>query len=372
MSICKYCGKEAGFLKRKHKECLKLFNEGKDNIILSLDAFIKNDEELNNFQNKINIISENSYVSNSDKEKILFEGILKEINRILNKKINEINQLQKIISIISNYNLKTKLIENSYYKNFVIFLSDFFANEIVNIFYIKKVSEIENEITDLRNKLDLDDEFINNNIIKSFEKAIYNSLEDGVISDEEEVSIAEFRNHFSLSHEDLSNNEAYLKLVKSLVIKDILNGKIPKRAEITDQTFFNLQKNENLIWLINDVDYYEDRVKRQYVGGSHGASIRIAKGFYYRVGGFRGEPIDTVQKIYFGKGILGFTNKHLYFFNYETTFRIRYDKIISVTPSSDGFTILKDGVTAKPQTFVDGDGWFSYNMITNLSQIELK
>ena len=169
----------------------------------------------------------------------------------------------------------------------------------------------------------------------------------------------------------MSNNEAYAKLAKSLVIGDILNGILPKRIQVTNQIPFNLQKNEKLIWLINGVGYFTDRIRKQYVGGYQGVSLRIAKGVYYRVGGFKGHPADTVEKVFLGKGILGFTNKHLYFFNSNTSLRIRYDKIISVSPSSDGFTILKDGVTAKHQTFVDGDGWFSYNMISNISHIDL-
>ena len=34
----------------------------------------------------------------------------------------------------------------------------------------------------------------------------------------------------------------------------------------------------------------------------------------------------------------------------------------------DGFGIIRDAQTAKPQTFRTGDGWFAYNLAVNLSQ----
>ena len=62
------------------------------------------------------------------------------------------------------------------------------------------------------------------------------------------------------------------------------------------------------------------------------------------------------------------TNKHIYFAG-EKAFRVKYDKIVSFQPFEDGIGIQKDGVTAKPQVFKNIDGWFAYNLVTNLSQI---
>ena len=50
-------------------------------------------------------------------------------------------------------------------------------------------------------------------------------------------------------------------------------------------------------------------------------------------------------------------------------FRVRYDRIVDFEPYDDGFGIMKDNQTAKPQAFRTGDGWFSYNLAVNLAQI---
>jgi hypothetical protein len=40
-------------------------------------------------------------------------------------------------------------------------------------------------------------------------------------------------------------------------------------------------------------------------------SFRIAKGVYYRIGGFAGTPIETTQRIYVDTGPFAVTNKHV-------------------------------------------------------------
>ena len=48
---------------------------------------------------------------------------------------------------------------------------------------------------------------------------------------------------------------------------------------------------------------------------------------------------------------------------------MRYDSIVSFDPYEDGFGIMRAVQTAKPQTFQTSDGWFVYNLATNLAQM---
>ena len=66
---------------------------------------------------------------------------------------------------------------------------------------------------------------------------------------------------------------------------------------------------------------------------------------------------------------MGITTKHIYFAGARKKFRVRYDRIVSFEPYDDGFGIMRDAQTAKPQTFRTGDGWFAYNLAVNLSQM---
>ena len=60
--------------------------------------------------------------------------------------------------------------------------------------------------------------------------------------------------------------------------------------------------------------------------------------------------------------MLGLTTKHIYFAGRRKRFRVRYDKIVAFEPLSDGFGIMRDAQTARPQTFRTGDRWFAYNL----------
>lgn len=204
----------------------------------------------------------------------------------------------------------------------------------------------------------------------AWEVAVADALEDDVLSEDEESALVAYRDHFSFSQRDLNNAGTYTKLVKAGVIRDVLEDKLPQRASVQGDMPFNFQKGEHLVWLCNDVEYHEERERTKYVGGHSGASIRIAKGVYYRVGGFRGNPVVTSEMVHVATGFLGFTQRHIYFHSPGKAFRIKYSKIVSFTPYSDGFGLQRDASTAKPQVFITGDGWFTYNLATNLARID--
>ena len=113
---------------------------------------------------------------------------------------------------------------------------------------------------------------------------------------------------------------------------------------------------------------YEQRTRTQYQGGYSGVSVRIAKGVYYRTGGFKGHPVKIEEMKYIGTGIFAITNKHVYFASSSKSFRIQFGKIITMDPYEDGIGLQKDGATAKPQVFKNIDGWFTYNVISNLNK----
>ena len=117
------------------------------------------------------------------------------------------------------------------------------------------------------------------------------------------------------------------------------------------------------------VDYIETVVRRKRRNTSHGLSIRVAKGLYYRPSTFRSRVIEKEETIHQDTGMLGFTTKHIYFACWKKMFRVRYDRIAEHEAFANGFGIMRDAQTAKPQAFKTGDGWFAYNLAVNLAQM---
>ncbi len=131
----------------------------------------------------------------------------------------------------------------------------------------------------------------------------------------------------------------------------------------------NLQKSEKLVWVWSNVDYYEQKTFRERRGQSHGVSIRVAKGIYYSPREFQSRTYEWEETIHVDKGLLALTSKHVYFHGRSKSFRIRYDKIVSFEHFNDGFGLMRDAQTAKPQAFRTGDGWFVYNLVSNLARL---
>ncbi len=209
---------------------------------------------------------------------------------------------------------------------------------------------------------------LNEVMAEGWVEALHGFLGDNVLSEEEEARLMTFADKFGLSQEHLNVNGAYTRAAMAAVLRDVLNGKTPTRIQVDGAVPFNFQQSESLVWAYPKVPYYEERVHRSYVGSYSGMSVRVAKGVYYRFGGFHGNPVETSQMEQIDAGMLGVTTKHLFFAGYRKSFRVPYAKIVTIMPFADAIGICKDAASAKPQYFVTGEGWFIYNLMKNLSQ----
>ena len=81
------------------------------------------------------------------------------------------------------------------------------------------------------------------------------------------------------------------------------------------------------------------------------------------------ETEEREETVHLDTGLLALTRKHVYFHGSKKSFRIRYDRIVSFYQRRDGFGLMRDAQSAKPQLFRTGDGWFVYNLVTNLAHL---
>ena len=206
-------------------------------------------------------------------------------------------------------------------------------------------------------------------LIRAWETAALGALEDGLLSLDEENDLARYADHFSLTQQDLDRNGVHTSLVQAAVLRDVAQGIVPKRQRVNGAVPFNLMKSEQLVWVIQGVDYLETVVRRERRGSSQGLSIRVARGLYHRPSAFRSRHIEWEETVHAGTGTLGLTTKHIHFAGSRKRFRVRYDRIVAFEPFSDGFGVMRDAQTAKPQTFRTGNGWFAHNLAANLAQM---
>ena len=206
-------------------------------------------------------------------------------------------------------------------------------------------------------------------LVGAFEDSVGVALDDGVLSREEETALARYRERFGLSQGDLDEGGLWTKAAEAAVLREVMEGTIPAEPRVQGQLPFNLMKSEDLVWVVPNTGYYQTKTVREFRGSSHGVSVRVAKGLYYRPSAFKGRSVSREETVHADTGMLGVTTKHLYFHGERERFRVRFDRIVSFEPFSDGLGIMRDNQRAKPESFVTGDGWFIYNLVTNLSQM---
>ena len=231
-------------------------------------------------------------------------------------------------------------------------------------------ANLENEISIINEKNYIKPDEIVALYTKGFDNAVDSFLDDGILTIEEEGKISKFITHYNFEQNVIDKNGSLQKVLNASILRDILNGKIPEtRLEIQGNMPFLLQKNENIIWAFQHVDFYEQKTRTVYTGKIQGASIRIAKGVYYRVRTFKGQPVKIEEMKYISEGLVALTNKQIYFASSTKNFKVPYNKIVTIDPYEDGIGLQKDGVNTKPQVFKGLDGWFTYNLISNLNQM---
>ena len=116
---------------------------------------------------------------------------------------------------------------------------------------------------------------------------------------------------------------AHRNMVKLAVIRELADGIVPDRLGSGASHPFNLMKSERLVWLFGDVDYIETKTMRERRGTSHGVSIRVARGLYYRPSTFRSRVHEWDEDVHVDTGLLGVTTKHIYFHGARKRFRVR-------------------------------------------------
>jgi len=186
------------------------------------------------------------------------------------------------------------------------------------------------------------------------------------LDEHDDERIASLCNAFGIAANELGPSG--MRFAKAEILRGLDEKKLPSKIHV-DNMPINLEHNENVIWLFNNVNYYTERSRTQYVGGSSGMSIRVMKGVYYRIGAFHGHPIKTQFLSDEGRGIFVIASHNVYFWSPRKAVKIPAKKIISVVPYSDGLQIMRDGANAAPHIFMLDDPAFAADVIARLNQI---
>ncbi len=192
-------------------------------------------------------------------------------------------------------------------------------------------------------------------------------LDDGVLTTDEELKITEVLTTFQAVLNEGAINKSRERLVKAAILRDLEIDVFKQRIVIDGHLPLLASRDDPIIWVFQGVPYFEQKTRTQYVGGSQGASFRIMKGVYYRVGAFKGERIQTSSLEHTDNGTLVISKRYLHYLGNAKSFRIQTRKLVSVRPYEDGIEVFKEAANPKPQIFGVDDPWFAANALVRLT-----
>ena len=368
---CRFCRLQAGLLQRDHPECLRTHQAGRQEMVqLAAQAASAHTFNEAALRQTLGAIANRSRATTEDIDRALEEGFRQGVAQAMADGILTRDEEERLRAFRDRLALENSTADQGAMSE----LDRAGAGRVVMEARLAAISvqDWDGHLRDLAlsiRQADLGQGEANRLLIRAWETAVQGALEDGLLSLDEENALARYADHFSLTQQALDQNGVQTSLVQAAVLRDVTQGIIPKRQRVNGAVPFNLMKSEQLVWVIQGVDYLETVVRRERRGSSQGLSIRVARGLYYRPSTFRSRPIEWEETVHADTGMLGLTTKHIYFAGRRKRFRIRYDRIVAFEPFSDGFGIMRDAQTAKPQTFRTGDGWFAYNLAANLAKL---
>ena len=360
MSICKYCGQSAGLFSKAHKECEEKHDRGMKGMRELMRRYFAGTVSASNLQMKICRNRQPYYLSDDDIA-ITGTSVLSDYANSLRLPYDQshLSNIKSFISCIGvpysrlNSNGELDRIGQKLFQGFIV---DFFAKGV-------PMSQVQVNANSVMSVIPLNQSLVNEAYYNVLNKAADNFLKDGFLSDKEQRLIESYASSLGISLNNIPSycqNGGLERIAQSIILKNLQNGIYPNNP-LTVPVM--LTKGEKVIWVYDNVTMLQEKITREFVGGSRGMSYRICKGLTYRTGSFKGRPVERSSIQMIGTGELVITDKNLIFHCPTTSVKVPYKKLIGLTPYSDGLEVHKEEAKPKRIVFQGFDAWFVLNVI---------
>lgn len=366
MGTCKYCGQDAGWFSKQHKECEEKHNLGVQELKAVVSRYFTGRATCSDIMYTIQSKRRDNYLSNDD-ICVISDAEIRSYTASIHRPFSPLS-----MKLMDEYLTAVGVSYSDINKNGAV---DEFTKKLMKGFMVEYFTDqltlpvAHSRCEKVLGKFPMTQSNIEDAYYYVLNKAATNFLKNGIITDQEQQKIDEYVNYLSLPINNLPakyQDTDISKIGQVAIIKSIQRGVVP-RNQIAVPII--LGKNESVLWSYNGVTMYEEKITKEWVGRSGGFSIRIIKGVYYRTGQMKGRPVEHSSMVQLGIGSLYVTNKNLIFNSPTKGVKIPYTKIVGVTPYSDGIEIQRDGANAKRLTVQGFDPWFIMNLLSQVSNL---
>jgi hypothetical protein len=246
----------------------------------------------------------------------------------------------------------------------------------------------ETRLNSTRQSHHLNQDEVRQVIAVAMAKAAERFLQDGLLTEDEEALLGAMQRLAGITTEQLGTKEfvrcwsqygfsrwEYAALLRDTVFtpKESLEARrklgkfLAESSDFGPALPFRLAGDEFLGNIEDNVVYYKTKTVRSFVGSTQGVSVRVGPGVYYRLGSFKGRPIEESHLQRMDMGRLAYSNRALYFWGESQRLRLTYSQILSWEPAEDCITIWRTRENATPEVFRGdaGFGWYMANVFQN-------
>ena len=364
MGQCKYCGEDAGFFSHVHKECEEKHNQGIVAFEDGIRRYFRDAIKMSDLKQLSQDLRQFKYLTDPDIA-ISSAKCIDEYTEQSRWPFHS-HQLDLVRDYIYNIGVSYQSInvngslDRLSQKMIRGFLAEYFTGQKP----MQRVMQISQQIMSV---MPLSGEQKQDMYFYMLNQAAENYMKDGLLTDDEEKRIDDYVYMLGLSTSNLPakyQNSEICRIEQGKMLKQLQKGIIPQ-TNIAAPIL--LGRGEAVLWRYDGVTMWQEKIKKEFVGGHSGFTFRIVKGVNYRTGSFRGHPVEHSYMDQAGTGSLYITNKHIIFHSSLRSVKIPYKKIIGLNPYQDGMGVQQDGANAKRLVFQGFDCSFVMNIMSFIS-----
>lgn len=210
-----------------------------------------------------------------------------------------------------------------------------FAELLMQIVSDGYISDAELEqINQLAQAYDIQEEDLLAINTKVYRHAFNAVLNDGIITEQEALNLADIANTLLVNPNTITNELAVLERHRQLRL--IQHGVFP----IIHIHGVVLLKNEVIHFAV-PANLIEEKVVHQgYTGGSGGVSIRVAQGVNLKLGASKGRLVKKTGIVPVAHGTVILTNQRILFVSQKKAFNLKFNRLVSYKIYTDGMDFI--------------------------------
>ena len=366
MSTCKYCGKDTGWFSKAHKECEEKHEQGVKDFEAVVSSYFTGRATTADVQRAKSKQTSSAYLSEEDVCDVSDRQIRQytaSIHRPFSPaSMKLMDEFLTAIGVSYNKINGNGAVDEFTKKLMKGFMVEYFTDKLT-------LQTAHQRCEKILSKFPMVQRNIEDAYLYVLNKAATNFLKNGFMTDDEQRKVDDYVNYLGLPVNNLPaqyQNSEIGKLGQVSILKSIQHGVVPK-TNLTAPII--LGKNETILWTYNGVSLYQEKITKEWVGRTGGFSFKVIKGVYYRTGRMKGHPVEHSSMEFNGIGSLFITNKNLIFYSEQKSAKVPFNKIIGITPYSDGIEVHKDGANQKRMTMQGFDPWFLMNLLSMIGNI---